>query len=773
MPTLVTMKTWEMLLAIGVLCKIEAAHSILQEHVAPVLHASGAAIDALGASLSWSDAKSVRAQVDQVIGKTPAAATIPSKLDDAIVENVVEPEMPAFVLNALMEYLSTASVQVAQAVVELVESKATEPAAAVRSLAESLTRLMSNEAVQKDALTPCAIVLCTLIVHSHETKAAVAAQLAVASGCHSAIDLEGCSSAFVSGGGRRPLITIGAIEGCIKLDHDAFQPFARQALMRAALSTGSQDILMMALPGKDAQAEASSLMFSLIYNRIIAQCSATTDLFFICYGLQSLAYAIDIAHEAIERVLADPSKYSHLPKVPVSVVQRMCSAGIKLLWPHCEDPFQGIVDQTKAMFDSLIALGDLAEKLRAQDSGVPDACTGAMPDQHSELLEMALAVKPNRKARYRVLVALVPRIGVRQLIAKAPDIAMSVLLAMREQSVGSGAGTLLEVMLRTDPDSSWWLEPLLKALTDGDTKLRYGMCNYALPTVAKVVPGGITALLLALQQMPQTHGKGEPVADAAGDVGGQVSHLWAMTAVIKVARKWGASGEAASQNCAQPLPPDTSARVLRAALLHEDDEMRLNALEMVCLHPKMTEAPSQGELEMVKEFLALNMKSSSSNYRQKCMELLKKFFMRLRIARQHIETMRRKAERGVRNNKKESFHMPDVKLLGVVKEVDDFLEWLSEHLAAALFPGASFERNIMALELFVITIDVWQPGRARFPDPQIAEIKSSEEDEAKTRRAIFRPQAGHAVLNCVVNSFDYVRKQALEVLWRFPAPLPG
>jgi len=431
------------------------------------------------------------------------------------------------------------------------------------------------------------------------------------------------------------------------------------------------------------------------------------------------------------------------------------------------------------MFDSLISLGELAEKLRACEPGAPGAPAGGIAAQHRELLEMALAVKPNRKARYRVLVALVPRIGVKQLLAHAPDIAMSVLQAMREQSVGSGAGTLLEVMLRTDADTSWWLQPLLRALTDGDTKLRYGMCNYALPTVARVVPGGITALLLALQQLPPGDAREEATATAtagagsASDVSGQVSHLWAMTAVVKVARKWGASGEAASQNCAQPLPPDATARVLRAALLHEDDEMRLNALEMVCLHPKMTEAPTPGELGMVREFLALNMKSSSSNYRQKCMELLKKFFMRLRVARQHIETMRRKAERGVRNGKKETFQMPDPKLLSVITEVDAFLEWLSEHLTAALFPGASFERNIMALELFVITIDVWQPGRARFPDPQIAEIKSSEEDEAKTRRVIFRPQAGHAVVNCVVNSFDYVRKQALEVLWRFPAPLPG
>jgi len=60
------------------------------------------------------------------------------------------------------------------------------------------------------------------------------------------------------------------------------------------------------------------------------------------------------------------------------------------------------------------------------------------------------------------------------------------------------------------------------------------------------------------------------------------------------------------------------------------------------------------------------------------MELLKKFFMRLRIARQHIEAMKKKALRGVRNEKKEAFCMPDEKLMSVLHEVDAFLEWLSE-----------------------------------------------------------------------------------------------
>ena len=200
----------------------------------------------------------------------------------------------------------------------------------------------------------------------------------------------------------------------------------------------------------------------------------------------------------------------------------------------------------------------------------------------------------------------------------------------------------METMLKTDCDKAWWLSPVLTALSDTDPKLRYGLSNYALPTITRVVPGGITALLESLQELPDC-AQPTPSDGLAGDLG----HLWAMTAVIKVARKWGASGEASSQNCAQPLPAAATAKVLRAALLHADDEMRLNALEMVCMHPKMTEPPTQAEVDLVQEFLSLNMKSSSSNYRQKCMELLKRLFLRMRMARAHIQTLVRKAERGV------------------------------------------------------------------------------------------------------------------------------
>ena len=66
--------------------------------------------------------------------------------------------------------------------------------------------------------------------------------------------------------------------------------------------------------------------------------------------------------------------------------------------------------------------------------------------------------------------------------------------------------------------------------------------------------------------------------------------------------------------------------VLRAALLHEEDEMRLNALEMLCLHPKMTEPPTPGSLSqhiLIKHTLIEDSEIERLKDARRCGELLR------------------------------------------------------------------------------------------------------------------------------------------------------
>jgi hypothetical protein len=266
------------------------------------------------------------------------------------------------------------------------------------------------------------------------------------------------------------------------------------------------------------------------------------------------------------------------------------------------------VDQTKMMFESLADLRALAHTLARREAGDAAPAAGAAEALavFRPLLWRALAVKPNRKARYRVLTSLVPRVGVDALLSEDPGLVRSCLVAMADQGVGTCAANLLEALLLArgreadrPAGDAWWIEPMVDVLGDGDSKVRHGLCNYALPTVAKARPGGIAALLAAMQ-----------VRHAEGD-----GNLWGMTAVIKTARRCGQEGRLDGSG------PVVGARemsaFLREALLHADSELRLNALEMLCLHAKQTEPPSQEELALVREFLSLNMKSSSSHYRQR------------------------------------------------------------------------------------------------------------------------------------------------------------
>jgi len=154
-------------------------------------------------------------------------------------------------------------------------------------------------------------------------------------------------------------------------------------------------------------------------------------------------------------------------------------------------------------------------------------------------------------------------------------------------------------------------------------------------------------------------------------------------------------------------------------------------------------------------------------------ELLRKFLTRLRIASHNVRVRARKAAQGVRDRGGKPFPAPGPEELEAAAQAGRFLDWIAGHLTAALFPGASFERNMTALELLVAVMDVWFPAAARYPDASLLTLKATPEDEAAAAAALFRADATHAVVNTMVNSFDHVRRQALEVLVRFPAPLPG
>ena len=55
---------------------------------------------------------------------------------------------------------------------------------------------------------------------------------------------------------------------------------------------------------------------------------------------QTLAYSIDLARDALRAFLDAPPGGAPQRLVASAELERICEAGMDVLWPHCEDPFQ-------------------------------------------------------------------------------------------------------------------------------------------------------------------------------------------------------------------------------------------------------------------------------------------------------------------------------------------------------------------------------------------------------------------------------------------------
>jgi hypothetical protein len=71
--------------------------------------------------------------------------------------------------------------------------------------------------------------------------------------------------------------------------------------------------------------------------------------------------------------------------------------------------------------------------------------------------------------------------------------------------------------------------------------------------------------------------------------------------------------------------------LVRIALGHSDEELRNDALELICLGKKTIESPTYFELDMMKYYLWVNIKASSQSLRQGAIPRIGKFLQRLKV----------------------------------------------------------------------------------------------------------------------------------------------
>mgnify|MGYP001810442314 CR=1 FL=1 len=143
---------------------------------------------------------------------------------------------------------------------------------------------------------------------------------------------------------------------------------------------------------------------------------------------------------------------------------------------------------------------------------------------------------------------------------------------------------------------------------------------------------------------------------------------------------------------------DIELAIVEKAIIHLDEQTRLDSLALICENPKTTEAIGELEFELLKKFLYYNSDTLSPSYRQSVLASLKKFFNRLRESWLF----------GVRSAMKSKHYTASYSDQLVVPSLHQlyttFVDWLVEFTFSSLHLDSTFAKrnqHLMILTLFI------------------------------------------------------------------------
>ena len=250
-----------------------------------------------------------------------------------------------------------------------------------------------------------------------------------------------------------------------------------------------------------------------------------------------------------------------------------------------------------------------------------------------------------------------------------------------------------------------WAPDLLAVLLRSDQRLRAHLAAYALPLVLSIDPDSLQPLLHSILSVsggrstdPETaplksieterdhqeearEGKesgrrGEGGLENSVGVTGSSGHLSgeavpALVLTLKVARGLGiiegGLDDFVQDRAPFPRRPPDSARenvddgenrapgrlgalrvpvsALEDAVCHAEEALRVSAAELVCLNPKSITMPCELELRLLRRAVPLNLRPSSTGFRNKWTNLMRKFFARVRASADHWSHQRELARK--------------------------------------------------------------------------------------------------------------------------------
>ncbi|XP_068089110.1 tRNA (32-2'-O)-methyltransferase regulator THADA isoform X2 [Hyperolius riggenbachi] len=419
---------------------------------------------------------------------------------------------------------------------------------------------------------------------------------------------------------------------------------------------------------------------------------------------------------------------------------------LEYVYIHWEHPLDAVRHQAKQIFKNILQIHHAAGVVVS--SGEVDVFL-------SELTHKLLNLEWHSKGKYASLACLVECVGTEQILSVDRTIPEQILDVMWDQSFAPYAANLLEAMfvnhkkqLVSGQESCWgerwhgvWVSPLLKRLCEEDVTQTTYIIDYYLPKLLKCNPESLNYMVDHLQSSAGT---------SVGS-GNNRGALGALMACLRAARshghlrftdKYAWSGR-------------VSTALIQQGLVHRHDQIRMDALGLLCESHWSTEVVSLDEMDLVRFFLKYNLNCQSPSVRQQLCYLIKKLFCRVQESSQVLYKHQQ-----IRSLRGAPLADDEGDPCTALQHYTEFMSSVTDYLFGSLFPGSSHPTRFSALTIL----------------GSIAEIFPVVAGSCQSVFQFAQSVSGnnvHALLECFSNTFEEVKLLAFELLRKLPPSVLG
>ncbi|XP_074777001.1 tRNA (32-2'-O)-methyltransferase regulator THADA-like [Athene noctua] len=414
----------------------------------------------------------------------------------------------------------------------------------------------------------------------------------------------------------------------------------------------------------------------------------------------------------------------------------------QLVWDNAETPVEGVSEFVHNSFRLLLEIYHLeCQHFQDQERSL-----------YQQMLQRVVSMPWQIKARYVPLCAIVPYVGSQQVLDAYPDLPQHLLSCLSTNHLCPAATEVYKALVRQQcaerQDGQRGGEA---ALAEQWTLYWLPLLSQALRSPRPILQSNATNHLLTwtLRQLPATQ---TPLATQFS--GQDTASLRAWVSLLKAQKSVAGS---------LPLQGEALER-LSCCLGASEESIRLAALGLLCCSPSTNQPLLGTEVQLLQEFLPLNLNCDSSSFRQLLQAAVRKALVRLRDS--SLAQLRGKAPRGTEPGE----------AAGQLAQAAGFVEWLLQLSIASLSPGANYQRKKTGLLLLATVLetctDTWSPERKKGQPPRTMAVLLSYARQSGCWDFFSQPNL-LALLGCLQDSTNEIRDLASELLVRyFPATFP-